>query len=105
MDYSLLVGVAHPDAESKEPEMNSGFLGIHPETKETELYFIGIIDCLTPYNFLKKTAHFFKRFCWKSSQLSTVSPDFYAERFLLFVNGELLWDADNKNTELNKELK
>lgn len=37
-----------------------------------EIFFIGIIDCLTYYGAAKKIAHSFKSLLWNKEQLSTV---------------------------------
>lgn len=37
-----------------------------------EIFFIGIIDCLTFYGAYKKIAHSFKSLLWNKEQLSTV---------------------------------
>ncbi|KZT24886.1 SAICAR synthase-like protein [Neolentinus lepideus HHB14362 ss-1] len=49
------------------------------------LYYLGIIDILTPYNTLKKLEH-----CWKGMQadrhkISPVPPSEYADRFFAFM--------------------
>jgi len=58
-----------------------GLRGQDPLTKRQELYFIGIIDCLTLYVFKKKMANVVKRAIWEKAALSTVNANYYAERF------------------------
>lgn len=42
---------------------DGGFRSTDEENELTDkLYFLGIIDILTPYNFVKKAEHFFKSF-------------------------------------------
>jgi len=46
-----------------------------------EVYHVGLIDFLSRYYLAKKTAHFFKSALWEDQMLSTVPPEFYANRF------------------------
>merc|ERR1712137_508960 len=94
MDYSLLVGVHHMDDDSgMQPTPNhASVMGTSKFRSHSggfpahgELYFIGIIDCLTFYGAAKKVAHSFKSLLWSKDQLSTVQAQFYAERFLLYM--------------------
>eukprot|EP01129_Flabellula_baltica_P003321 TRINITY_DN13107_c0_g1_i1.p1 TRINITY_DN13107_c0_g1~~TRINITY_DN13107_c0_g1_i1.p1 ORF type:complete len:462 (+),score=100.16 TRINITY_DN13107_c0_g1_i1:33-1388(+) len=66
--------------------------GVHPISGEREVYFFGIIDCLTGYVFGKKVANFFKQFIWDKETLSTVKANFYADRFMGFMKNELIFD-------------
>eukprot|EP00834_Sanchytrium_tribonematis_P007372 NODE_656_length_4979_cov_1.014754.p5 type:complete len:177 gc:universal NODE_656_length_4979_cov_1.014754:187-717(+) len=50
-----------------------------------ELYFIGIIDILTPYNAKKKTESVLKRVFQDKYGVSAVKPSFYGERFFNFM--------------------
>ncbi|OMJ67959.1 hypothetical protein SteCoe_34100 [Stentor coeruleus] len=90
IDYSLLVGIAN--VSFKEIPRKNGFTifsetddgGIINEDK-TELYFMGIIDILTYYGAKKKLEHFFKNTIHKKQAVSCAPPDFYAERFLEYM--------------------
>lgn len=49
------------------------------------IYYLGVIDILTPYSLLKKVEH-----CWKGLQadqhkISPVPPEEYGERFFAFM--------------------
>eukprot|EP01125_Pyxidicula_operculata_P006710 TRINITY_DN2308_c0_g1_i1.p1 TRINITY_DN2308_c0_g1~~TRINITY_DN2308_c0_g1_i1.p1 ORF type:complete len:248 (-),score=66.33 TRINITY_DN2308_c0_g1_i1:206-949(-) len=55
-------------------------------TNEDEIYFIGIIDCLTLYDTEKKIAHGAKSIKYTAQELSTVNAQFYSERFCEFIN-------------------
>lgn len=57
--------------------------GIH-SFRSQEVYYIGIIDMLTEYNFSKVLANFFKSFLWKHETLSTISPIPYMNRIMRF---------------------
>jgi len=49
------------------------------------LYFLGIIDILTPYDTLKRFEHGFKAMAYDSRGVSCCPPGFYAERFNGFL--------------------
>lgn len=52
-----------------------------------EIYYLGIIDCLTPYGFVKKAEHFWKGLSHNRSQISPIPPEQYGERFINFMEG------------------
>lgn len=89
MDYSFLVGVRKmtpndpPTGEALQ-KGHTKFQGI-PSAQSEELYYMGIIDCLTSYSSKKKAANFFKKQLWREEELSTVDPPFYGSRFLKFM--------------------
>lgn len=110
MDYSLLVGVRepppHPDrgawlaalqaAEAAEDNAGSAFrrhLG-GVRSLDNEVYYIGIIDCLTTYNGKKVVANLCKSILWKGTQLSTVPSETYAARFYTFM--EAVFPAEQR---------
>ncbi|KAI5479210.1 1-phosphatidylinositol-4-phosphate 5-kinase [Pseudohyphozyma bogoriensis] len=49
------------------------------------IYYLGIIDILTPYTFVKKVEHFFRGLKFDSHQISAVPPKEYGDRFLAFI--------------------
>jgi len=61
-----------------------------------ETYLVGVIDFLAVYSKRKKSAHLFKRVRWESRQLSTVPPEYYAERFFDFC--EQIFVLDRRPT-------
>eukprot|EP01121_Diplochlamys_sp_Union-15-3_P013404 TRINITY_DN4155_c0_g1_i1.p1 TRINITY_DN4155_c0_g1~~TRINITY_DN4155_c0_g1_i1.p1 ORF type:complete len:639 (-),score=82.38 TRINITY_DN4155_c0_g1_i1:103-1899(-) len=67
-----------------------GLRGFHPRTKKSEIYFIGIIDCLTRYVAAKIIANTFKSVLWKAETLSTVPAEFYGNRFLNYMTTRLV---------------
>eukprot|EP00668_Euglena_longa_P016611 GGOE01020892.1.p1 GENE.GGOE01020892.1~~GGOE01020892.1.p1 ORF type:complete len:628 (-),score=116.38 GGOE01020892.1:334-2217(-) len=91
MDYSLLIGVRERlDCEREGgPQGRSFFrswMGGTPGMEEChEVYYIGIIDCLTQYNSKKKVANFCKQMLWRTDMLSTVPSKEYGTRFLNFM--------------------
>jgi len=80
-----------------------GIEGKQPITGESEIYFIGIIDCLTPYLFGKKLAYFFKQIIWQPETLSTIEADKYAERFSNFMKEDLIFDPERHTEEILEE--
>ncbi|KAK2858539.1 hypothetical protein FQN49_004632 [Arthroderma sp. PD_2] len=50
-----------------------------------EIYYLGVIDCLTHYGMVKKAEHFWKGLSQNSSQISPIPPEAYGERFLEFI--------------------
>eukprot|EP01134_Creolimax_fragrantissima_P003926 CFRG3926T1 len=86
MDYSLLVGTFSVPSKSiaasyEIPKFNKMVYakGGH------EVYCIGFIDCLTRYNWKKKTAHAFKTRLWNADTLSTINATRYAERIRTYL--------------------
>ncbi|KAH7029100.1 uncharacterized protein B0I36DRAFT_363689 [Microdochium trichocladiopsis] len=52
-----------------------------------EIYYLGIIDCLTHYGIIKKFEHFWKGLSHDRTQISARPPHEYGERFLNFMTG------------------
>ncbi|GAA5898810.1 hypothetical protein JCM8208_005402 [Rhodotorula glutinis] len=53
------------------------------------IYYLGIIDILTPYTFVKRLEHFFKGFQHNKHMISAVPPREYGDRFLAFVKSSI----------------
>ncbi|KAJ2707359.1 Phosphatidylinositol-4-phosphate 5-kinase [Coemansia sp. IMI 203386] len=49
------------------------------------IYYLGVIDILTPYNVVKRTEHIFKSMVYDGTQISAVNPRKYGLRFLHFM--------------------
>ncbi|KAK1087776.1 Phosphatidylinositol-4-phosphate 5-kinase [Friedmanniomyces endolithicus] len=69
-----------------------------------EIYYLGIIDCLTRYNIIKKAEH-----CWKGmggheSQISPIPPDRYGERFVRFISGNTMSREQAEKLRLSQSL-
>ncbi|KAG0167138.1 Phosphatidylinositol-4-phosphate 5-kinase [Apophysomyces sp. BC1015] len=60
----------------------------------TSLYFMGIIDILTPYDVKKKSEHFFKSFTQDKHAISSVKPSHYGDRFMGFMAKTLEHNQD-----------
>lgn len=52
-----------------------------------EIYYLGIIDCLTHYGMVKKIENFFKGLSHDRTQISPIPPESYGDRFVNFVKG------------------
>jgi 1-phosphatidylinositol-4-phosphate 5-kinase len=105
MDYSLLVGVNRVGASAVEhgvissegeescasaraSPVGSVFQhGVKSASASSEIYYFGIIDCLTDYSKRKKIAHCCKTcFRFRAEFLSTIPAPEFAERFLGLMN-------------------
>ncbi|KGG52556.1 hypothetical protein DI09_15p230 [Mitosporidium daphniae] len=69
---------------------------VAPE-RPTEIYYLGIIDILTPYSCKKQIEHAFKSFRSSSLSISAVSPAVYSRRFLAFMRRCVL-NQENSNS-------
>lgn len=54
------------------------------------IYYMGIIDILTPYNYAKKIEHRWKSLKYDKNIISAVHPKNYAKRFLDFLTNSLV---------------
>jgi len=91
-DYSLLVGFhfLSPDLALQEPTTKEGSIfsqyhGGIMSLDKTEVYFIGIIDILTTWDFRKRSEKTFKSLFHDANQLSAISPVPYRTRFQKYV--------------------
>ncbi|KAL1639450.1 Phosphatidylinositol-4-phosphate 5-kinase [Diplodia intermedia] len=67
---------------------DGGFQATHENnTAGEEIYYLGIIDCLTHYSFIKRMEHFFKGLTNTESQISAIPPERYGDRFVRFISG------------------
>jgi len=78
----------------------NGIPGINPKTGKSETYFLGVIDCLTDFHIWKLAAHTFKRILWEKEMLSTVPPDYYADRFFQFCSKTIWSQNESDSTDL-----
>lgn len=67
---------------------DGGFQATHEDnTPGEEIYYLGVIDCLTHYGILKKIEHFWKGLSYDRTQISPVPPEEYGDRFINFMSG------------------
>ncbi|KAJ1998676.1 Phosphatidylinositol-4-phosphate 5-kinase [Coemansia thaxteri] len=65
---------------------DGGILSTDPNDCPSQLiYYLGVIDILTPYNMVKRTEHFVKALVHDGSQISAINPRKYGLRFLRFM--------------------
>lgn len=96
-DYSFLLGVHKSldgplpaDDPTKTPSPRySAFqkqYGGIPSASQEEVYFVGIIDCLTDYGLKKMGEHISKSVLYDSKQVSCVPPQEYQGRFVEYLS-------------------
>ncbi|KAF2459445.1 hypothetical protein BDY21DRAFT_384648 [Lineolata rhizophorae] len=67
---------------------DGGFRATHEDDSPgEEIYYLGIIDCLTYYSLIKRGEHFFKGLTNTESQISAIPPERYGDRFVKFISG------------------
>ncbi|KAF1844053.1 SAICAR synthase-like protein [Cucurbitaria berberidis CBS 394.84] len=67
---------------------DGGFRATHEDDAPgEEIYYLGIIDCLTHYSIVKRMEHFFKGLANTESQISAIPPERYGDRFVKFISG------------------
>ncbi|KAL2163527.1 hypothetical protein VTH06DRAFT_5585 [Thermothelomyces fergusii] len=66
---------------------DGGFRATHEDNAPAdEIYYLGVIDCLTHYGIVKKIEHFWKGLSSDRSQISALPPQEYGERFINFIS-------------------
>lgn len=66
---------------------DGGFAATHEDnTPGDEVYYLGVIDCLTHYGVIKKLEHFWKGLSSDRTQISALPPHEYGERFMNFIS-------------------
>ncbi|PHH59581.1 hypothetical protein CDD81_2846 [Ophiocordyceps australis] len=67
---------------------DGGYRATHEDNSPAdEIYYLGVIDCLTHYGMIKKIEHFWKGLSHDRTQISALPPDEYGDRFYNFVEG------------------
>ena len=67
---------------------DGGFRATHDNDEPgEEIYYLGIIDCLTHYGFVKRAEHVWKGMSSDKTQISPIPPRPYGERFVKFITG------------------
>ncbi|KAF1970403.1 SAICAR synthase-like protein [Bimuria novae-zelandiae CBS 107.79] len=66
---------------------DGGFRATHEDDAPgEEIYYLGIIDCLTHYNLIKRIEHRWKGLTNEESQISAIPPERYGDRFIKFIS-------------------
>jgi len=63
--------------------------GVCTVLSHAEIYFLGLIDILTPYDAQKKVASAIS-LSYTPEEISSVNAQFYCERFLNFVSSVII---------------
>ncbi|KAM4708718.1 LOW QUALITY PROTEIN: phosphatidylinositol 5-phosphate 4-kinase type-2 beta-like [Discoglossus pictus] len=70
-----------------DPSVDVYAMKSHDSAPKKEVYFMAIIDILTPYDAKKKAAHAAKTVKhWAGAEISTVNPEQYSKRFIEFMS-------------------
>ncbi|KAF3934356.1 hypothetical protein ABW19_dt0202125 [Dactylella cylindrospora] len=69
---------------------NGDELGFRATDEQDEpgevIYYLGIIDCLTKYDFVKRVEHFWKGLSQDRDEISAIPPQPYGDRFFRFIS-------------------
>ncbi|KAF8247736.1 SAICAR synthase-like protein [Wilcoxina mikolae CBS 423.85] len=66
---------------------DGGFRATHENDQPGDvIYYLGIIDCLTHYGFVKRLEHFWRGLSHPKDQVSAIPPLGYGERFFNFIS-------------------
>ncbi|KAL8699880.1 MAG: hypothetical protein Q9224_001222 [Gallowayella concinna] len=67
---------------------DGGFQATHEDGEPgEEIYYLGVIDCLTHYGLVKRAEHLWKGMSNNKSQISPIPPEDYGHRFVKFITG------------------
>ncbi|KAM0750586.1 SAICAR synthase-like protein [Meredithblackwellia eburnea MCA 4105] len=64
------------------------------------IYYLGIIDILTPYGILKKLEHFFRGLKHDKHMISAVPPQEYGDRFMSFIKSVIRGNDPSKRPRM-----
>lgn len=83
---------------------DGGFQATHENNDPAdEIYYLGVIDCLTHYGMIKKIEHFWKGLSSDRTQISALPPDQYGDRFYNFVEGITMSSEEAQREEIRRE--
>ncbi|KAI5863906.1 SAICAR synthase-like protein [Durotheca rogersii] len=68
-----------------------------------EVYYLGVIDCLTHYGVIKKIEHFWKGLSSDRTQISALPPEEYGDRFIKFMSGITMSEEEAARDALDRE--
>jgi len=88
-DYSLLVGFYFNNKNEFADELEKVVVSQNKllSAKKDEIYFIGIIDQLTQFDFKKRSENTLKSIMHDSKQISAIGPAPYRIRFQSYISG------------------
>lgn len=83
---------------------DGGFRATHENGQPgEEIYYLGIIDCLTHYGVVKKIENFLKGLSHDRTQISPIAPEGYGVRFINFVKGITMSKEEAERLRETKE--
>lgn len=83
---------------------DGGLRATHEDnTPGEEVYYLGVIDCLTHYGVIKKIEHFWKGLSSDRTQISALPPQEYGERFINFMAGVTRSPEEAEREEKERE--
>ncbi|TQV99316.1 hypothetical protein V2A60_004790 [Cordyceps javanica] len=98
------LGVSHSRPGFVFNQDDGGFQATHENNDPAdEIYYLGVIDCLTHYGIIKKIEHFWKGLSSDRTQISALPPDQYGDRFYNFVEGITMSNEEAQREEIRRE--
>ncbi|KAI1339885.1 SAICAR synthase-like protein [Xylariaceae sp. FL0016] len=83
---------------------DGGLRATHEDnTVGEEVYYLGVIDCLTHYGMIKKIEHFWKGLSSDRTQISALPPQEYGDRFIKFMSGITMSPEEAERDERDRE--
>ncbi|KAI2467351.1 SAICAR synthase-like protein [Annulohypoxylon bovei var. microspora] len=83
---------------------DGGLRATHEDnTAGEEVYYLGVIDCLTHYGVIKKIEHFWKGLSSDRTQISALPPEEYGDRFIKFMSGITMSQEEAARDALDRE--
>ncbi|KAM0466147.1 hypothetical protein ACHAPV_001100 [Trichoderma viride] len=83
---------------------DGGFRATHEDNEPAEeIYYLGVIDCLTHYGMIKKIEHFWKGLSNDKSKISALPPDQYGDRFYHFIQGTTMSAEEAKRERARRD--
>ncbi|KAI1262074.1 SAICAR synthase-like protein [Xylariaceae sp. FL1019] len=83
---------------------DGGLRATHEDgTAGDEVYYLGVIDCLTHYGMIKKIEHFWKGLSNDRTQISALPPQEYGNRFLRFMSGVTMSPEEAARDQRDRE--
>ncbi|KAI1385752.1 SAICAR synthase-like protein [Hypoxylon trugodes] len=84
---------------------DGGLRATHEDnTPGEEVYYLGVIDCLTHYGVIKKIEHFWKGLSADRTQISALPPEEYGDRFIKFMSGITMSAEEAARDALDREM-
>lgn len=69
-----------------------------------DIYYMGVIDCLTPYTLVKRIETFWKSMSHPKYTVSAVPPHEYGDRFFGFIKSVVTWNTRENGSPLLAKL-